>query len=377
MKKICLLNKDNTCKVISMNKHFDISDVKYVLIPLNGIDAHILVKPNEYMNFTKAIVCYEPEIVISNDFYDDVDETNYWLNKITIEITNIVDFYNFLHSINRIEYSNSFTNEYDLYNEIEGNYISIKSMDIKLFQNNLLIYELHYTAKCRNDEFDISSYKLLDELKPIYRLFKNKDNKYLSIKNNKWNLVDYPEENSLVGVYLDNTCSICIFPDHVLKILAVISSIEYRKIIYSKYQKSSAINKYEDLNDLIYNKINNMSISDDDIESFVNSDAIDLYVDTGNMIECYRPFDDIGDYQNLSQTIEFLIYLSVIVMNTSFGFNMLYGADDSNELIIDTLFIVNIYFISINKRKITIVSCKNKNISLDSIVKLIYHNYLS
>jgi len=363
--KLVLLNRNGKCKVVSNTKDIDVDKVKYILIPLKGFETHIMLKPNNYLNFTKAHIKYTIEIV--SGMYEDEYESEI-LENVDIDVDNVIDFYSLIHSLNRIEYSNSFISECDVCNIFEGSYLHVKNINITLYIDDKVIYHINVNSTPCVNSLIVEHYGLFDKIKPVYDTFKNKGNKYLCIKNNRWVLVDTPEKDSLVGIYLDNTESLYIIPDDVLSMLSIVSSIEYRKCIFSasSEQNNKDITKINKL-------IKNQTITEIDLDEFVDLKYIDLFIDSESMIEVSKSSDMFtNNIPYIQQFIEFFAYIKSTVINNTFIFEKLYG-DPINDYF-DMIIRVNIY-ITISKSrggKFTVFVNKNTNISLEWILKRLF-----
>lgn len=205
-KYVMLLMIDGTIKKVAPDKLPDYRLISYLLIPLEGFlsTSYICVKSNPYINFDKVVICSDIDI----EFYSDgfAGEVLH-LNNSDVEITNINDLYNYLHSILRYERSNVFTGSYVSEILPSDIYIEFKFFEIEIYKNDdLIYYKKEEGNHGRNlSASDLLDFTLTDVYPPMYKEFNMAKTmeEMIVISNNTWKKKKFKKikDNDLVGIF--------------------------------------------------------------------------------------------------------------------------------------------------------------------------------
>lgn len=288
---IILLNKDGSVKVTKKEKNIFKYNPKFILIPMSCTDniSFIIIKNKKLLDFTYV------DVKINMLYNLNYDEEEIYFNTIEKRIYNIVDFINFIHSMNRIDYVNTIMN----YTITDNNmHINISEITIKLFKDNDIIYSLNLK------EFD-NNYQVIGYLKDIYEPINNNlviDREYydyIVIKDDKWKFTNKPPSNSIIGLNLAISQSIYfITSDEFTDMKNNIKNISYNGHIFN------------------INEIGNL-IEDED-----------LFESEETNFENYSHYNLCGNLQGLEGVIEFLLYIKYLYNTLLLLYNdILFGYD--------------------------------------------------
>lgn len=343
MKKIILLNKDHSIQIVKENKFKYNKNIKYVLIPIVEFDinSYLMLKPNKYMEFTKASV--EISMIYTNvDIYNDEfyrDE----FPKQKKEFTSLIEFYNYIHTIDRLSYINHIINcqfSYEKNLEI----MNIKEINIILYNNKDIIYKLNFI-----NELSIEFEEVMDEsikdiksiIKDIYKC-KNKDLSekilYISDHNNQWALKDDIKED---GIYTIN-----LFHTNLLYFLDKNTITFLNKSIQSIFVSHYLIDLSDEYADIL------------DFKSFIrNYDEDDEFEYDYFTILLYS----INDY------IEYFLYIDYINMMLRFIFEYIIFSETKSDF--DIYFYIKIYLK--NRKEIKVKFNKDTLYNLKDIINIV------
>lgn len=205
-KFVMVLMIDGSIKKVAPDKLPDYRLISYLLIPLEGFlsTSYICVKSNPYIKFDKVTIRSNIDIEFYSDgFAGEVLS----LNDNNVEITNICDLYNYLHSILRYERSNVFTGSYVSETLPSDIYIEFDSFEIEVSLNDEVIYYKREDRKHgRNvSASDILEFTLPDIYPPMYKECKmsKSSEEMIVISNNNWKMkkIKKIKENDLVGIF--------------------------------------------------------------------------------------------------------------------------------------------------------------------------------
>jgi hypothetical protein len=380
MGKLILLNSNNECKSVSDKKPIDYSNTKAILIPLEGLETHIVLKPHEYLNFTSAVVRYSIQIVSINstdDLYNDIDQ----LDEVTIKTDSLVKFYSLINSLDRVDFTNSFVSEYDIYRDVDGSYIYIDHLSVTLYKGNDVIYSSDYKAEKVLYGFLGTHHDLRRSIKDIYNIYKKNNKDYLIIKNNQWKFSSKIEDDSLVGIRLLETDSIYIMPSNLAYTLNRIISVEHQWRIYIMCSDRCDMSIVDTINESVHNN----TLTDEQADYIFDDCSIDIFWEGDATIGVCQDkshkniptklfCDNINQInQNcLDDVVEFFSYISSSIYSNSFVYSSIY-TDYEGRGYADILDRIEILYRTDRGIDSTIVKYinKNENISLSEILRLI------
>lgn len=280
MKNIILLMKDNTISLVNDKKFHCTNNIKYVIIPIIEYNAntYLMIKANQYMNFTKAVV----KINLTykwRDFCESSSDIDNNFAHIEKEYTNIIEFYNALHSLNRYVYANTMLKSCS--NWEYCSFIDAPIFSITLYDNKRVLYtKTIYTSSGDSDNL----INILSNIKDIYNPKANTINKdeHLMILNNRWKISAENNKDAIYGIRLYNTDSI-YFMDY--KKYAVFSDISFFSL---SMNVMGALDKKH--------IVKNRNISEDDIENG----------------EMYEEYIYIASHPAKNDAIEYFSYVNLI-----------------------------------------------------------------
>lgn len=294
-KRLIILNKNHTIEIIKEKKFRYSNKMKYILIPIieYGIDSYIMLKPNKFMNFTKA----EIEIEMAFKVFIDGESTEFYFPIINKEVFSIIELYNYLHSLNRYSYFNDIMG-FIINDVIE--ILTITKFKITLFNNKDIIYEKDIENEYENYEDELYGdgngpiLKIYNLLKDIYTL-KDKDiyKKYLFLSEdkNEWKIEENfykKNENSIIGIDLYNS-----------------SSIYFMTALELAFIKNEL--------DSIYSSMYVMDLSDKyqmDDSKYINPRVFEIEYIENDDLPYYNEYE--VRFYNIQNIMEYLIYLNMI-----------------------------------------------------------------
>ena len=188
--------------------------IDFILFPIdNENTAFVIHQPKKYMlNFSKAVVKFQIAVIQYSHF--EIDTSNYpsLMHPITKTIHSIPELIQYLHSLNRIRYTNklSNSNESYLYEIIEFTEFRIDIYNKK----NEVIYNKKMDLNTEMGQFGVA--EILKRIDKIYFPweFKTSDmfkELYLYITDDKWDIAFNLERKGLYGVFLLYTSSVSFF----------------------------------------------------------------------------------------------------------------------------------------------------------------------
>jgi hypothetical protein len=292
---IILLNKDGSIKVTKKEKNIFKYNPKYILIPISCTDniSFIMIKNKKLLDFTYA------NVKINMVYNLNYDEEEIYFNTIEKSISSIVEFINFIHSINRIDYMNTILN-YTLTDD--AMHIKISEISISLFKDNDNILSL------KLKDFD-NNYQIIGYLKDVYEPVNNNlivDSEYydyVSIKDNKWKFTNKLIPGSIIGLNLALSQSIYFINCEEFKYIKNhIKNISYNGYIFN----------IKEINELIRDE----DLFESEETNFENY--------------CYRSIN--GNFRGVEGTIEFLMYINYLYNTVILVYNdILYGCEWSRD----------------------------------------------
>jgi len=225
-KNLIILYKDQSIKIKSPEKFKYDKLMKYVLSPVLSYDINgfIMLKPNKYMNFTKAHI----KVTMQFCWYDAGNDEYYStvFNTIDKDYTNIVEFYDALHSLNRMYYVDFITSTASDYNTFSM--IDLKDIEVTMYKNKEEIYHkyIDYTNKKDIAEHPLSLnlLQMLDQLEDIYCPVDEDLKKHkllvMDYNNMMWDIrSDIHNSNMIYGLRLFHTNTIYFMEDNIISCL--------------------------------------------------------------------------------------------------------------------------------------------------------------
>lgn len=217
MDKMILLMKDHSI-IYTIHWKELLDSIEYILFKVNDqLDTFILQKPNDYLSlFTKIKISFEAVITQHN-----VDETVYnnftsGFCKVDEEFTSINKMIQYLHSLNRIKYSNYIMNSNDspIYEEIKFCYFRIDG-----FKENKRIF--HYKNTANKERKFFGPKEVLMDIDKIYDPFMKGEKCFLSIDPimKRWKLSEKMMRDSICGVPLEESSSFVFYDPGFIKFI--------------------------------------------------------------------------------------------------------------------------------------------------------------
>ena len=250
--------KDKSVKLLNGMKPVteeDLKDCKYVLVPIieYGIDGYIMIEPNDQMIFTKATVDYQlcvRDSSIDDEYAEYVIEDpkfipdEYCMFPIHKEVGNIIELYNVLHSINKLEYVNYIYNKEAYDSEV---FYDITYFRIEIFNRDDRIYgkEIGHINPQEYGIVDdmsqtvyISFPNLLESIEDIYNI-KLSDTNYcdfLCISNDMWSIKQEKDltEYDMIGVALCQSSSLFFINKPIFALLDGLDRLEINMNIFNR-----------------------------------------------------------------------------------------------------------------------------------------------
>jgi len=311
MKKIIILNKNKSVEIVKEKNFKYEKKMEFILIPLNSYeldDVFVCVKANKYMNFDNAKL----EITLANAVNDiDYDDFNSItpFNNLNITTSSIIELYNYIQSINRLEYLNDLLNA-----NLEcttQRVIDILTFKIVLYKNNECIFE--YTFKRINDADDVESleydlgvldygfHDIFKGIKDIYGVIS--DDVFINKNNNKWSFKDDNYTESLCGIILPHT--------HTLYFVSPREYYEIGKV----------------LEQTIVIELNMVVMEDQiNIKNFQSVDDVADFLSSGNC----EYYDSFSLYINRVIMLEYMIYAKFLYSSIILSYQTDIGLEGFN-----------------------------------------------
>ncbi len=316
MNKLIILYKDGSISIIKEKRFKYNKKMKYVLVPINSYDIEntfICLYANKYMDFEKAEIEVDMLIARYDDYdKDEITDTNP-LTMGNISTTSVIDFYNYLHSLYKIELFNNIINA-NMENPNQIN-IDLLNFKVRLFENGETLFEF---SNNRIDEYsdepeefetviDVDFYAIHKKLEKIYKPI-NSDMLYnetlaIDYSKKKWVMKKKfkPNENYIWGIALDTTHSMY-------------------------FMRSEELSAY----DTKFNSTRHLNLdiisaeNDVDIDSFGNLDELSEFLFESGTVDYY---DSIAMYITHRLMLEVVVYIKYIYSTIMFVFNELMGND--------------------------------------------------
>lgn len=212
-KILCLMYTGNYFFLTEKEIKKNLKAIQYILFPVRGIEVNayipIIIKPIEkifrkILNFSKIDIMYSLCIVTSDPEFNYATKTDIQKQKVTLY--SLVDLYNILNSLDRLDYVNSIANTEDC--------LLYSDYDIMDFQ--IYIYddkgEIIYDKQVEKKVVEISNrayIQILKELRDIYPIYaelgshpwKREFRFVMDIKNKIW--IDVSEVD-MKSIHLDD-----------------------------------------------------------------------------------------------------------------------------------------------------------------------------
>ena len=322
-----ILKQKNETKIT----YDDIHECDYFMIPINTINnCYTLIKPSKHLMFTHGIIHYQLCTIDDNG-----DEVTYIPNiYIETQVDSICDLIGLINSIDKITIANYITTEDYI---CDWNFsIGVLSIDIRLFDNDNVIYEEKYVTKgISSSSYD--PYKITKRFKSIYdssicgELFM--DDVYMIIEQKKhclkWYMINgihkCYDTTGYVGIPLmsSNTLVFCI-PSHLEKL-----------VVYNRLDLFTFV--YCEKNDFI-GEISESIVNGDDYDEIENKirSVDDIYFDTHKIISSHYK----KPWTRLLEVIAhsfFCINLIYTVFNNLYEHNLPFNEDSTNEYDFDII----------------------------------------
>lgn len=316
MKKVIILNKNKSTEVVKEKNFKYEKEVEYILIPLNSYELHdtfLCIKANKYMNFDNAKI----EIKLANAVNDTECEEYSDLslfNDLNIETSSIIELYNYIHSINKLEYFNDIINA-NLEN-LTQRAIDILAFKIKLYKHDQCIFEYIFNRLDNSDDIldeeniaydlgmiDYGFTSLFKGIKNIYETIS--DALFINKKTNKWSFDD--------DKYYNCICGIMLFHTHTSYFVSPTEYFEFCKI-----PDQTIIMQLDIL----------AGIGIPNLKDFTYVDDIDEYISE----EDCEYYESLEIYHNRKTMLEFLVYAHFLYNAISLSYSMDIGIGDFNPV---------------------------------------------
>lgn len=297
MRKIIILNKDHSIEMVKRVKNKILDKCEYLLVPIEEYDigSFVMLKPNKYLSkFEYAKVSFSS--IITKEYqdidFDHAKERNiYTLDTVSKTLYSLVEFINYMHSLNKLVYINSLANA----GEFEASVSSIKFsyFNIEIYDKKDLIYsvKLEY-PEYQNLYPDNILY--MPQIKKLYDpIIQDEENgytrkDYIRIKNNKWKFKSNFTDDGIYGVSLFKTKSIYFTVPEVFQVFDLCKTLYCGNFQYNSHD-------YE-------NHYSIEEIAKEWPEIYEDTDLPDTYG--------FRTYDVW--YSDTSSMIEYIIHLKCI-----------------------------------------------------------------
>lgn len=215
MDKLILLMKNHTVLSTSQVKKF-YDNIEYIIFRVdNQLNTFILQKPNDVLlSFTKASISFEA--IISQHNVDEINYNTYTHGfcKVDKEFTTLYEFIQYIHSLNRISYSNFIMNSNDssIYEEIKFCYFKIN-----IYKDNKRIY--HYKNTANKERKFFGTKEILMDIDSIYKPFMKGNTCFIAINTvlKKWKITEKLIKECICGVPLEGTSSFVFYDSEFIK----------------------------------------------------------------------------------------------------------------------------------------------------------------
>lgn len=269
-------------------------EIKYILFNLNDTNLTFLLhKMCEYMkDFKKATIIAEM-VIIRNSM--DLENPEYSILKsLHLNITELDELISYLHSINKIRYTNKLANS----NETSDfDIICFTHFSIEIFNSKSRVYHNKLTGVLQPSE-------ILKSIKKIYNPIEL-DDIYISIGNSKWMFTKSKSDNTaLYGIFYPYTKSYEFFHNDIFEKLSIVKSVYSASFVYDK--------KNIDLSE----------VAIDDLFQF-------------NFVSGSLRFHDIW-YSEMTYYLEYISYLSTIQTNLIVSSELAEFDDINDKMIMNT-----------------------------------------
>lgn len=298
LKNKSVVMKSNIQKLIKTKY----KEIEFILFNLKDTNSTFLLhKVYDYMKkFKKAEISVEM-VVVRNSMEKDIkleapDYTR--MKSIQMEISKLDDFISYLHSLNKIRYTNKLANsnessDYDI--------ICFTEFSIKIFDNKSCIYKNKLIGV-------LSPSDILQSIKKIYNPVLIEDS-YISINNSAWRMTNnFKERDALYGICYPYTKSYEFFHIEVFNALSVIKSVYCASFVYDD---------------------KNVDISDIDVNELCQF----------NFISGSLRFHDIW-YPKPQYYLEYISYIGTIQTNLSIASELAEFGEINNKMVMDTQILI-------------------------------------
>lgn len=321
MKKMIVLNKDKSTEIIKEKNFKYNKNMEYILIPLDSYnlkDVFLGIKANKYMNFDYVKMDIEMANAVNDtDDYDNEHQYSSLMpfHNLNIKTSSIIELYNYIQSLNRLDYFNDLINS-NLENPIQR-VIDILSFKISIYKNDNCIFSYEYNKfedendKSKNAELCYSlgvlDYGFQVIYKGINKIYETiTDNLFINKKTNKWSFKDKNYNNCICGVLLMHTHTIYF-----------VNPTEY--VEFCKMKDQTIIMHIE------------MLCTDEPInlKELTCIDDVDNYLAEG-YVEYY---ESLEIYHNRKTILEFLVYAHFLYNSIELAYSLDIGIEDFNPII--------------------------------------------
>lgn len=382
MKKMTVLYNDGAVSNFkSYKKIKDAEDVLAILIPLDAGMGHIVIKYAPLMKeFARAKIKFQ---IACENIHEDADYNIQLIYQpLEVEITDIIEFYNYMHTVDKLELTNNFTNQYfasDRYLPYHT-FIILEYLYIEIFdKDDNLIYDKEYDQSKRKiitkTEDSYYIFRLFKDVFPQCTDFWNIAGDYIVIEDGRWYVPSkkqFNDNTSLIGRYLIETDTILFLPPEIRNMVnqldnftGVCSIIEYLQDDF--ITEAIKNKKYKSYDDALYDEI---------------EDRISLY-DEFNIMD-FRFNTGIGEdgYDHIYRSLELLLFFPYIYQNILFIYEGLYAEEKNSDRELDVLTEVCVYYKqcdmnidSIGDADLQIMMNRHTILSLEDILTLIYKDF--
>lgn len=249
MEKYILLKKDKSVETLKVDKRLPLNECSYILVPIMEFDVGTFVafEPDKIWNkISKVVITFEMAI-IKADGENEKALSIQICNSLNKECYSLYDTVNYLHSLNRLFYINTFCygNEFGEYTNIE-----FTKFQITAFDKKDILYEYSFDGKSDKKK---SPEDILKKIKLFYNPTFPMDTDYLYISNNKWDIKkNIKNVNAIYGVGLPDTKSIIFLEYQILTLFQNIKSLFSGSYLYNKvlftpdYTTEEIVTQYDD-----------------------------------------------------------------------------------------------------------------------------------
>lgn len=321
-KKLILFLKDNRCEYVTKWKNSYAEETEFIGVPITGRNSYLMLKPSKYMNFKRAEITFRISYVCGGD---DVGDFYNIGDMVTKECDNFIDFFNVMHTINRIDVYKLLMKGNCNYIYEDASSIQLDYFEIKLYdKNNLLTYSKFVSEEDLFSGFITYESTFILPLKDVYHpYFGGLGKDFITIKNGKWKIVEKmssSDPNKVYGIPLPYTYSFIFLNQEEVESLKLIDYIDYaifsfecdnmtyrtiRNLAFDNYINMEHLyTEIEENVDCIYD-IDQSSISDSSIvHSYQWLLCILTYVD---ILFVYRLLEQHMNYSSIDESFRIMI----------------------------------------------------------------------